>query len=121
MIEILSGFPDNVVACAGKGRITKDDYEKVLIPRIEQALSRNAKIRCYYQLEPDYSGFDADAMWEDFKVGVEHLTRWERVAFITDVEWMRFIANAIRFLMPGEVRVYSNGEAAEARRWIAAA
>jgi hypothetical protein len=72
MVELLSG---NVVACVGNGRITKDDYEKVLIPSIEQALSRNAKIRCYYELGRDYSG-DTDAAWEDFKIGVEHLTRW---------------------------------------------
>lgn len=121
MIEILSGFPGNVVAFLGKGRITRDDYEKVLIPCVEQALSRNAKIRCYYELGPEYTGFEAGAAWEDFKLGMEHLTRWERAAVVTDVEWMRVATNAVRFLIPGEVRVFANSERDQARSWIVGA
>jgi hypothetical protein len=120
MVELLSGFPDNVVACAAKGRITKDDYAKVLIPRMEQALGRNAKIRCYYEVGPEYTGFEVGAAWEDIKVGVHHLGRWERVAVVTDIEWMRVATNAMRFLLPGEVRVFANSEAEQARGWIAA-
>lgn len=121
MIEILAGFPDNIVACTGKGRITKQDYERVLIPSVEQALRHNAKIRCFYELGPDFAGFDMGAAWEDFTLGVEHLTRWERVALVTDVEWMRIAANAFRFLMPGRVRVFSNKQTDEALGWITAA
>ncbi|HEX3457600.1 MAG TPA: STAS/SEC14 domain-containing protein [Candidatus Baltobacteraceae bacterium] len=118
MIELLSGFPDNVVACSGKGWITRDDYERVLIPSVERALGRNPRVRCYYELGPDYLGFYADAAWEDFKLGIEHLTRWERVAIVTDVEWVRLATNAFRFLVPGDVRVFSNNDRDEARRWI---
>ncbi len=121
MVEILQGFPDNVVACAAKGQVTKQDYERVLIPSVERALERNAEIRCYYELRPEFRGFDAGAAWEDAKIGIEHLTRWERVAVVTDVEWIRLATNAFRFLMPGQVRVFSSAESAEAKRWIAAA
>ena len=30
MIERLQGFPDNVIAFAGRGRVTKADYELIL-------------------------------------------------------------------------------------------
>ena len=121
MIELLEGFPDNVVACAAKGQVTKEDYERVLIPSVERALTRSAKIRCYYELSPEFKGFDAAAAWEDAKIGIEHLTRWERVALVTDVEWIRLATNAFGFLMPGRVRVFSAVESAEAKRWITAA
>ena len=120
MIEILQGFPDNVVACAAKGHITKQDYEHVLIPDVDRALERNAKIRFYYELSRDFEGFDAGAAWEDAIVGIRHLTRWERVAVVTDVDWIRLATSAFRFLMPGQVRVFSSAESAEAKRWITA-
>ena len=120
MIEMLQGFPDNVVACAAKGHVTKQDYEQMVIPAVGRALERNAKVRCYYELGPEFKGFDAAAAWADTKVGIEHLTRWERVAVVTDVEWLRFATGAFFFLMPGHVRVFSLAESDEAKRWITA-
>jgi hypothetical protein len=32
----------------------------------------------YYEIAEDFSGFDPGAMWEDFKIGIEHLTRWDK-------------------------------------------
>ena len=120
MIEVLEDFPENVVAFAGKGRVTRNDYDAVLIPEVKRALSRRKKIRCYYELGPEFSGMDSGAAWEDFKVGIEHLTRWERVAVVTDVNWIRLSMNVFRFLMPGEIRIFGTNEASEARHWVAA-
>jgi hypothetical protein len=41
-----------------------------------------------------FSGIDAGAVWEDFRVGMEHLSRWERMAVVTDVEWLRLARSA---------------------------
>lgn len=121
MIEMLEGFPDSVVAAIAKGHVTKKDYDDVLIPKVNEALGRHDKIRCYYELGSQFSGFDAAAAWEDFKIGIEHLSRWERVAVVTDVDWIRFTMKVFRFLMPGEVRVFGNSQASDAKSWIAAA
>ncbi len=118
MIEMLGAFPPNVVACRASGRVGASDYDDVLIPSVERALAANAKIRCYYELGADFEGFGLGALWEDARVGVEHFTRWERVAVVADVEWIRHAAQAFRFLMPARVRVFSTSEAPEARRWI---
>lgn len=118
MIKLLSGFPDDVVACLASGRVTKADYVEVLVPAVEKALAAHPKIRFYYEIAPEFQAFDAGAMWEDAKVGVEHLTRWERIAIVSDVEWIRAAANAFRFLMPAAVRVFALDDASEARRWI---
>jgi SpoIIAA-like len=120
MIEILRDFPETVVALSASGRVTRQDYEKVLIPKVQEALARHDRIRCYYELGAGFSGFDGAAVWEDLKLGIEHLARWERVAVVTDVEWIRLAVNFFRFLVPGEARVFATAQAAEARRWIAA-
>jgi phosphoserine phosphatase len=121
MIESIEGFPDNVVALIAKGQVTKEDYEQILIPEVEAVLKRHEKIRLYYELGSQFAGIDLSAAWEDLKVGVEHLTRWERMAVVTDVDWIRHILNAFRFLMPGQLRVFATANASDARTWILSA
>jgi|SRR5579884_2236756 len=120
MIELLSGFPDNVVAARASGRLSRNDYVNVLIPAVDRALARRDKIRCYYELGAELQGVEVGAMWEDFRIGLEHLRAWERVAVVTDVEWMHTAVHAFRFLMPGTVRVFGTADAPEAKRWISA-
>jgi SpoIIAA-like len=118
MIENIEAFPDNVIALVAKGQVTKKDYQEVVIPRVESALKKHTRVRLYYELGSQFSGIDPGAMWEDLKVGVEHLTRWERVALVTDLDWIRHMVNAFRFIMPGQLRVFPTAQAAEARAWI---
>jgi hypothetical protein len=120
MIEKLAGLPENVVGFVAKGRVTKKDYDDILIPAVEETLRHHAKIRCYYELGADFAGMDAGAFWEDFRVGVGHLTRWEKVAVVTDVPWIRHAVNIFRFLMPSEIKLFDVSQTAEARSWIAA-
>lgn len=119
MIELLQGFPDHVLAVKADGRVAREDYQAVLIPAAEDALRRHEKIRLYYQIGSDFAGIDPGAVWEDLKIGVEHLTRWERVAVVTEVDWMRHLVGALGFLMPGELRVFTLNEDAKARTWVA--
>jgi hypothetical protein len=120
MIEALKDFPQNVVAFVCHGHITKDDYATVLVPAAEKALSQYDKVRLYYETAPDFSGIDPAAVWEDTKVGIRHFRQWERVAVVTDVEWIKQTMRFFGFLMPGELRVFPTAEAAQARKWIVA-
>lgn len=121
MIEFIEGFPEGAVAVAGKGRVTAEDYDKVLIPKIEETLKRYGKLSLYCELGEEFAGIDAAAAWKDFKIGVAHLSRWERMAVVTDIEWIRFAINAFRFLMLGRLRLFPTAKASEARAWIGAA
>ena len=120
MIEQLEHFPPGVLAFVGKGRVTGRDYRDVLVPAVEDALKHSDKLRLYYRLDPDFAGFEPDAMWQDVRVGVEHLTRWERIAVVTDVGWIVQAVNAFRFLMPARVKTFALSEADRARDWILA-
>lgn len=118
MIELLNGFPDNVIAAACRGHVTKRDYDTVLIPAVEKALKAHDKIRLYYEIGADFAGVDPAAAWEDFKVGMEHFTRWERIAVVTDVDWIKYTMGIFTFLMPGDLKVFPTTEASQARTWI---
>lgn len=118
MIEHLKDFPDNVLAFVCRGHVTKDDYEKVLVPAVLAALKAHDKVRLYYETADDFKGIAPGAMWEDFMVGMEHLTRWERVALVSDVDWIKHTMRFFSFLMPGQMKLFSTAEAAQARAWV---
>jgi hypothetical protein len=121
MIELLQDFPGNVVALTATGQVTREDYQKVVIPAVEKALGQHEKVRLYYEIGSDFSGIDPGAMWADTKVGMGHFLRWERIAVVTDIEWIRLSITAFGFLMPAQVKVFASKDAAEARQWIVAA
>ena len=90
-------------------------------PAVVRTLERHQKVRLYYETAADFTGIDAGAVWEDFKVGMEHLTRWERVAVVTDVEWIKQTMRFFSFLLPGAMKTFPIAEAAQSRAWIVAA
>ena len=120
MIEHLKSFPGNVVGFVCHGHVTRPDYATVLIPAVEKALKEHDKVRLYYETAPDFAGIEPSAVWEDTKVGMSHLLRWERVAVVTDEEWIKHTMKFFSFMIPGELRVFPTTEAAAARTWIAA-
>ncbi|KWC91788.1 STAS/SEC14 domain-containing protein [Burkholderia cepacia] len=118
MIEKINDLPDGIAGFIARGQVTRKDYEDMLIPVMEEMLRRHAKVRLYYELGADFSGMDPGAAWEDFKLGVQHITQWERIAVVTTVEWVRFALAAFRFVIPGDLRVFSISDREAARAWI---
>ncbi|MDQ2992215.1 MAG: STAS/SEC14 domain-containing protein [Candidatus Eremiobacteraeota bacterium] len=118
MIEQLHGFPENVVAFVGHGQVAKADYISTLIPAVERALTGHDLLRLYYELGADVAGIDADAIFEDFKFGVGHVTRFERVALVTDIEWIAHAVSLFSFLIPGAMRLFATKDVDQARSWI---
>jgi len=121
MIELIPNLPDRVVGILASGQVSASDYEKVLVPAVESELAKHGKVRVLYQLGPAFTGFTPGAMWDDMKMGVAHLNAWERIAVVTDVDWIAGATRLFGFAMPCPVRVFPNGEIAAAMHWIAAA
>ena len=120
MVEQISGLPDNVLGFTAKGTVTANDYESVIIPAVEALFTHHSKIRFLYHLGDEFSGFEAAAVWDDTKLGLTHFSGWERMAVVSDVEWIRAAIKIFGLAIPGQVRVYHNSELAEAKWWIAA-
>jgi len=119
-MKLLSNLPDSVVGVSASGQIDEKDYETVLIPAIESALQKHKRVRVLYLLTEDFEGFTTGAMWDDTKLGLAHLRAWERIAVVTDIDWVANATRMFAFLLPGLVKVFSNEEQPYAEKWIAA-
>ena len=118
MVEPIPNLPSNVLGFSATGIVTASDYESVIVPAVEAMFSRRSKVRFLYHLGGDFSGFETAAEWEDAKLGLRHLTGWERVAVVSDVEWIRVAVKVFGLAMSGHVRVFRNQALTEAIRWI---
>ncbi len=119
MLEIVPGFPEDVVGIRAVGRISRKDYDEVLVPACKAVFEKHGKARFYYELGTAFTGMDAGAMWEDFTFGMGHLMQWAQVVLVTDTAWIAHAVNAFGFLMPCPVKVFPVSETAAARALLA--
>ena len=118
MIKILNDYPDNVLGVSAEGKITGTDYETVLIPAIVEKLKTNKKIRMLYQLGSNFTGFEMSAMLDDAKMGMKHLSAWDRIALVSDHEMINTFAKFFGHMLSCELRVFKNDELEEAKKWV---
>ena len=118
MLAILDGFGDDVVAVRGTGLVTADDYRTILNPAIAAATADGRKVRLYLEFGEGFEGYDTSAMLADSTFGAGHLGSFERVAIVTDADWLRRAIHLFGGLIPGELSLFSTSEGAQARDWI---
>ena len=118
MLEQLTGLPDGVIGFTAVGELHADDYKDVLLPAIEQKLSAGEKVRVVLVF-PTFDGLSGGAMWQDLKMGVEHLTNWKRIALVTDVDWMIHLTQLFGWMTPGELKHFPLSDQADAIAWAA--
>ena len=119
-VELIEGLPDDTVGISVRGVIDAEDYAEKIVPAIEAALARHAKIKILYRIGPEFESFTAGALWSDTRLGTANLTRFSKVALVTDIPWMRGAVRVFAPIMPAEVRVFGDKELDAAKAWIAA-
>jgi hypothetical protein len=119
-VALMDGLPDDTVGISVRGVIDAKDYDETIVPAIEAALARHPKIKLLYRVGPEFETFTAGALWSDTRLGIEHLTRFSKVALVTDVPWMRGAVRVFTPLVPAEVRVFRDRDLDAAKAWIAA-
>lgn len=109
---------DNVLAFSLHGTIRHEDYTGVIIPALEAKVAHGRKIRALVLFGPDFSGYSAEAVWDDTKLGFTHLTAFEKVAVVTDITWVSRACRIFGILVPAPVRVFPTADAATAMAWV---
>jgi hypothetical protein len=118
MIELIEGLPAPVVGMRAEGKVEKSDYERTVIPAVRAMLDAHGRVRLLYVLGDDFDGYSIAAMWEDTKLGVANIRSWERIACVTDADWVENAVKAFGWMIPGDVRAFDDDDLDQARAWI---
>ncbi|MCE0523496.1 MAG: STAS/SEC14 domain-containing protein [Methylacidiphilales bacterium] len=119
MIEQMTkGMRENVVALTAHGKVSHQDYVKVVIPAVEEKIRTHTKVRLFFHLGEDFAGYTAEAIWDDTKIGIQHLTAFEKIAVVTNVAWVKETVRLFGFIVPCPVKIFSNEAIAAAAAWV---
>jgi len=118
MIKELAGLPDGVIGFEASGNLRAEDYRDVILPALERAAA-SGEVR-FVVVIPEFGGMSGGALWQDLKVGIEHLRAWKRIALVTDIEWMDRMTSLFGWMTPGEVRHFPLAQRDAAIAWAAA-
>ncbi len=117
MIEQLADLPAGVIGFETHGTIEAEDYRDVVLPALVRA-AEAGDVR-FLIVIPDFTGMSGGALWEDLKVGIQHLRAWKRVALVTDIAWMRQMTALFGWMTPGDTKIFDLAQRADAIRWVA--
>jgi hypothetical protein len=119
MLRPIFDLPPGVIGYSAVGKITADDYGKVLIPEMEAKIAEGGKLRFLYLLGPEFEGFEVGAMVDDATFGFRNFFNFEKIAFVSDHSAYRQMVEGFGLMMPAEVRGFPVAEMDEAKAWLA--
>jgi stage II sporulation SpoAA-like protein len=115
-------MPDGTLGYRFWGRFTRGDY-KAILPRLQRAVESGAEMRFLCQLGIEWEGMTGGAIWEDLKADVKFEVfqgaKWQRIAVVSDLDWIRRLMELLGWVVPGEVKLFTFEQLDEAKAWMA--
>jgi hypothetical protein len=119
MLRKIENLPSNVIGIRAEGKVTKEDYESVIIPLLKEQHDQGNRVRFLYQMGSDFDEFTLGAAWDDFRIGLKYLRMFEMCAVVTDVDWISKASKVFGHLIPCPVKTFTNDQYKEAVKWLA--
>jgi hypothetical protein len=112
--------PVGTIGFEAIGEVEDDDWEGAVEPVLRREIAEGRKVRLLYLLGPGTREVEGDAMKADTGFRARHASSFERVAVVSDEDWMRPALRALSFLMPGKAKGFRVAELDDAKAWLAA-
>ena len=121
MLRSISDMPAGTIGFEAIGEVEDDDWEEAVEPVLRREIADGRKVRLLYLLGPEARDVEGDAMSADAGFRMRHVTSFDRVAVVSDEDWMRPALRALSFLLPGKAKGFRVRELESAKAWLAEA
>ncbi len=118
MIKEMEGSAGCIVGMQARGKVTDEDYKKVLVPRLDAIITQYGKARLLFDFSDDFQGYDLAAVWDDATFGLKHRNDFEKCAVVGGPKWVDWGSRLAAVLMNGEVKTFPSGKLDDAWSWI---
>jgi stage II sporulation SpoAA-like protein len=119
MLRRITDMPGGTIGFEAVGEVEDDDWEETVEPVLRQEIAEGRNVRLLYLIGTGAREVEGDAMSADMGFRVRHATSYERVAVVSDEDWVRPALRALSFLLPGKARGFRVHDLAEAKAWLA--
>jgi hypothetical protein len=118
MLRRIPDMPAGTIGFEAIGEVEDDDWENTVEPVLRDEIADGRKVRLLYLLGRDTREVEGDAMRADAGFRARHASSFERVAVVSDEDWMRPALSALSFLLPGKAKGFPVREIAAAKSWL---
>jgi SpoIIAA-like len=118
MLRPITDMPPGTLGFEAVGEVEDDDWEEAVEPVLRDEIAGGQKVRLLYLLGPEAREVEGDAMKADTGFRARHATSFERVAVVSDEDWMRPAVRALSMLLPGQARAFPVHELDAAKAWL---
>lgn len=118
MLTKIENLPEYVLGVRAAGEVDKNDLESVLLPGLQALTDQYDEIYYLLVLETPVENFTAGAWWKDLVAGIKHLTKWKKMAIVTDQKAVEKFTDLFSYVAPGEAKGFELAELDEAIRWV---
>jgi SpoIIAA-like len=119
MLRRMTDMPVGTIGFEAIGEVEDDDWEKEVEPVLRREIAEGRDLRLLYLLGPESREVEGDAMTADTGFRARHATSYERVAVVSDEDWMRPALRALSFLLPGKAKGFRVRDLEAAKAWLA--
>ena len=119
MLRRMTDMPVGTIGFEAVGDVEDDDWEDTVEPVLRQEIAEGRKLRLLYALGTATREVEGDAVKADTGFRARHATSYERVAVVSDEEWLRPAIKALSLLLPGEAKAFPVRRLTEAKSWLA--
>jgi hypothetical protein len=118
MLELMSESEGDVIAVRARGVLTKDDYQDILIPRLESALDAVDRVRVLFLMDETFRAWNAGAAWINTRLDLRHRRHFDRVAIVGAPTWEQWCVKLANLLIAGKVKTFTRDELSTAWTWL---
>jgi len=118
MIEVIHGLPAYVTAFRATGIVTRDDYTKIINPRVKTVADTFGKINYMLVLNTALKNYTAGAWIEDALLGLRHFTKWKKLAIVTEKDEIKKFTDIFGKMIPPETKGFKMQDIVIAKQWI---
>ncbi len=119
MLRRITDMPAGTIGFEAVAEVEDDDWEETVEPVLRQEIAAGRNVRLLYLIGTEAREVEGDAMSADAGFRVRHATSYERVAVVSDEDWIRPALRALSFLLPGKARGFRVRDLADAKAWLA--
>ncbi len=120
MLRQMTDMPVGTIGFEAVGEVEDDDWEDTVEPVLGAEIAQGRKVRLLYLLGPGTREVEGDAMKADTEFRARHAQSFDRVAVVSDEDWMRPALSALSFLLPGKAKGFRVSDLTDAKAWLAA-
>lgn len=118
MIEVINGLPAYVAGFRAIGKVTREDYQKIIYPLVGSIAKAFGKINYLLVIETSLSNYSAGAWIDDAVLGITYFNKWNKLAIVSHSDGIKKFTDVFGKLIPGETKGFKMQDLPFAKEWI---